>query len=128
MARRILLIDDEQDIRSLLALILESAGYTINEAHSGKDGLAQLARESFDLVILDVMMPEMDGWEVCRQIKSRQQTRHIPVLILTVRAQPFDRVIGLEVVQADEYLTKPFDRQALLSTVERLVGAACSEA
>lgn len=128
MARRILIIDDEQDIRSLLALILHTEDYEIHEAHGGKEGLNLLEREPFDLVILDIMMPEMDGWEVCRQIKSRAQTRKTPVLILTVRSQPFDRVIGMEVVQADDYLTKPFDRKMLLATVERLTGTPVPEA
>ncbi len=128
MARRILIIDDEQDIRALLALILQTAGYTVVETRSGKEGLALLETESFDLIILDIMMPEMDGWEVCRQIKGRQHTRHIPVIILTVRAQPLDRVIGMEVVQADDYVTKPFDRQQLLASVERLLGEPVPEA
>jgi DNA-binding response OmpR family regulator len=122
MSQRILVIDDEQDIRSLLTLILESAGYTVQQARSGKEGLTQLEREPADLVLLDIMMPEMDGWEVCRQIKNRAATRNTPVIILTVRSQPLDKVIGTEVVHADEYLTKPFDRRVLLKLVHKLLG------
>jgi len=121
MAQNILVVDDEQDIRHLVALILEAAGYTVTQAASGLEALNIINAQTFDLVILDIMMPEIDGWEVCRQIKSRQQTRNLPILILTVRSQPLDRVIGLEVVHADDYLTKPFDRQELLKVVERLL-------
>lgn len=122
MPQRILVIDDEQDIRSLLTLILESAGYAVQQARSGKEGLTLLERETADLVLLDIMMPEMDGWEVCRQIKNRPATRNTPVIILTVRSQPLDKVIGTEVVHADEYLTKPFDRRVLLKLVHKLLG------
>ena len=128
MARRILIIDDEQDIRSLLALILKTAGYEVAEARGGKEGLALLNTGTFHLVILDIMMPEMDGWEVCSQLKSLPRRDAPPVLILTVRSQPLDRVIGMEVVLADDYLTKPFNRTTLLQTVERLIGVPAVEA
>lgn len=123
MAHNILVVDDEQDIRHLIALILEAAGYSVAQAASGMEALDILCQQNFDLVILDIMMPEMDGWEVCRQIKSRPRTKELPVLILTVRSQPLDRVIGLEVVHADDYLTKPFERQDLLVGVKRLLAA-----
>lgn len=123
MVRRILAVDDEQDIRQLIALILSVAGYEVSQAASGIEALAILDRENFDLVILDIMMPEMDGWEVCRQIRSRERLKDLPVLILTVRSQPLDYVIGLEVVHANEYLTKPFERRELLEAVERLLSA-----
>ncbi|HOF87486.1 MAG TPA: response regulator [Armatimonadota bacterium] len=128
MAQRILIIDDEPDIRSLLAVMLTTEGYHVDEVNGGKDGIERLSRESYDLIILDIMMPEMDGWEVCRQIKCHPRAGDTPVLILTVRAQPLDRVIGLEVVQADEYVTKPFTRQHLLAVVNRLLGAPVPEA
>ncbi|HEY3377094.1 MAG TPA: response regulator [Armatimonadota bacterium] len=123
MTHRILVVDDEQDIRQLVALIVEAAGYDVVQASNGVEGLKALEHNSFDLVILDIMMPEMDGWEVCRNIKNRPQTKDLPVLILTVRSQPLDKVIGLEVVHADDYLTKPFERRELLDAVERLIGA-----
>lgn len=121
MNNRILVVDDDTDIRQLVALILAADGYNVIEAASGMEALVALEREHADLVILDVMMPEMDGWEVCRRLKNRQQTKDIPVLILTVRSQPLDKVIGLEVVQADAYLTKPFERQELLEAVHKLL-------
>ena len=121
MAHRILVVDDEQDIRQLVALIAEAAGYEVVQASNGMEGLQAIERHEFDLVILDIMMPEMDGWEVCRRMKSRQRMKDIPVLILTVRSQPLDKVIGLEVVHADDYLTKPFERFELLNALERLI-------
>ena len=121
MAQRILVVDDENDIRQLVALILEAAGYEVIRASNGIEALQILEQQSCDLAILDIMMPEMDGWEACRQIKSRFADTAPPVLMLTVRSQPLDRVIGLEVTHADGYLTKPFERQQLLAEVERLV-------
>lgn len=121
MSHRVLVVDDEQDIRQLVALIVEAAGYVVQQACNGMEALHALEHDLFDLVILDIMMPEMDGWEVCRRIKAHQRTKDIPVLILTVRSQPLDKVIGLEVVHADDYLTKPFERNELLEAVERLI-------
>ncbi|MHB9026765.1 MAG: response regulator transcription factor [Armatimonadota bacterium] len=120
MAQRILVVDDEQDIRQVIALNLEAEGYEVAQAANGLEALEAIERDGYSLVILDIMMPEMDGWEVCRQIKSRQRTKDLPVLILTVRGQPLDRVIGLEVVHADDYLMKPFERLDLLAAVQRL--------
>lgn len=120
MAQRILVVDDEQDIRQVIALNLEAEGYDVAQAANGLEALEAVERDGYNLVILDIMMPEMDGWEVCRQIKSRQRTKDLPVLILTVRGQPLDRVIGLEVVHADDYLMKPFERLDLLAAVKRL--------
>ncbi|OPZ86367.1 MAG: Transcriptional regulatory protein TcrA [bacterium ADurb.Bin429] len=128
MAQRILIIDDEPDIRSLLVVMLTTEGYLVDTVTGGKEGIARLNQESYDLIILDIMMPEMDGWEVCRQIKCHPRAGDTPVLILTVRAQPLDRVIGLEVVQANEYVTKPFTRQHLLTAVHRLLGVPVPEA
>ena len=121
MAQRILVIDDEVDIRQLVALILETASYEVTGVGNGIEALDELARHRYDLVILDIMMPEMDGWDICRQIKGHPSSENVPVMILTVRSQPLDRVIGMEVVHADGYLTKPFDRHQLLATVARLI-------
>jgi DNA-binding response OmpR family regulator len=128
MAHRVLVIDDEQDIRRLIALILETAGYEVVQAATGLEGLEHLEQHGFDAMVLDIMMPEMDGWEVCRQVRCRPQSKELPVLILTVRGQPLDRVIGMEVVHADAYLTKPFERRVLLDTVNRLVAGQPTEA
>jgi len=122
MPQRILVVDDEPNIRQLITLILEAEGYEVVQACNGLEAIEALDRHGCQLIILDIMMPEMDGWEVCRHIKSRIQTAKPPILILTVRNQPLDRVIGMEVVRANDYLTKPFDRKELLNCVEHLLG------
>ena len=126
MSGNILVIDDEKDIRQLVALMLESAGYTVSQAANGQNGLNLLQDGQFDLIITDVMMPGMDGWEVCRQIKAMPHMRDTAVIFLTVRNQPLDRIMGLEVTKADGYLTKPFNQQELLDIVaEVLVTRKC---
>jgi CheY-like chemotaxis protein len=117
----LLLIDDEPDMLRLTALMLESSGHQVFLAGNGPDGLAMVATEPVQMVILDVMMPGMDGWEVCRIIKSQKSSCDIPVMLLTSRNQPLDRIIGTEVLHADAYLTKPFERQNLLETIQHLL-------
>jgi len=117
MAHRILVVDDEDDIRNLVAVMLKTAGYQVVLADSGPEALQVLDQESFDLIVLDVMMPAMDGWEVCRQIKSKPRSKDIPVLFLTVRQQPLDRIIGMEVLHASGYVAKPFEREELLAAI-----------
>jgi len=121
MSQHILVVDDEEDIRQLVAIILESDGYQVTQAANGDECLNALERLTCDALVLDIMMPKMDGWEICRRIKSHPRTKSLPVLILTIRSQPLDRVIGLEVVHADAYLTKPFERRELLDTMKRLL-------
>jgi len=117
MSGNILVIDDEKDIRQLVAVILESAGYAVSQASNGQHGLSLLQEAKYDLIITDVMMPGVDGWEVCRQVKAMPHSRQSAVIFLTVRNQPLDRIMGMEVTQADGYLTKPFDQQELLEIV-----------
>jgi len=125
MAYRILVVDDEKDIRDLVALMLTTAGYQVVLAVNGQEALRVLEEDhNFDLIVLDVMMPGMDGWEVCRQIKSNPRSKDIPVLFLTVRQQPLDRIIGLEVLHASDYIPKPFEREALLSAINNRLAAA----
>ncbi len=123
MSAKILVIDDEKDIRQLVAVMLESAGYAVTQAANGLNGLAQLQDAKFDLIITDVMMPGMDGWEVCRQVKAMPKMRNAAVIFLTVRNQPMDKIMGMEVTQADGYLTKPFDQQELLDVVTESLAA-----
>lgn len=122
LAGHILVVDDEPDLRELLGVMLEGAGYQVTRAADGREALARVNEGSFDLVILDIMMPGPDGWEVCQRLKTSEKTRRLPVILLTMRSQPMDRVVGLEVVRADAYLTKPFDRAELLAKVESLIG------
>jgi len=127
MTQHILVVDDEADIRQLTALVLKTAGYEVTHVRNGVEAMAEVQQRPYDLVILDIMMPEMDGWEACRQIKRQPGMENIPVMFLTARCQPLDRVIGLEVVHADAYLTKPFSRRALITQVEHLIAATTDQ-
>ena len=123
MAQKILLIEDEEGIVHLLNLYLKDAGYSVLVARDGADGLALHAREQPDLVILDIMLPALDGFEVCRRIRTWSKT---PILMLTARSDEDDRINGLE-LGADDYLVKPFSPRELVSRVRailRRVGAA----
>jgi DNA-binding response OmpR family regulator len=117
MAQKILVIEDEEGIIHLLNLYLRDAGYLVVSARDGADGLALHAREHPDLVILDIMLPALDGFEVCRRIRSWSQT---PILMLTARGDENDRIQGLE-LGADDYLVKPFSPRELVSRVRAIL-------
>ncbi len=114
---RILLIDDDPYITEPLARALREQGYTVGVANSGESGLQQALAQPPDLVILDVMMPGMDGWTVCRQLRERSV---VPILMLTALNEEIDRVLGLE-LGADDYLTKPFSTRELLARIKAML-------
>jgi DNA-binding response OmpR family regulator len=115
MRPHILVIDDDNDIRELLVVMLEGQ-YHVSAASNGAEGLRLLETTPINLVLLDIMMPGMNGWDVCRHIKTHQTTQHIPVIVLTVRSPEEDRAISTS-IQADGYLAKPFVFQELLSGI-----------
>lgn len=115
--RKVLLVDDEKRMLDLLALYLKPNGYMSLKANSGKEAIELLDDELVDLVILDIMMPGMDGWEVCRQIR---QFSKVPIIMLTAREQQEDIVKGLR-LGADDYLVKPFGEEELLARMEALL-------
>ena len=117
MGQKILIIEDEEGIVHLLNLYLKDAGYEVVVARDGADGLALHAREHPDLVILDIMLPALDGFEVCRRIRAWSQT---PILMLTARGDEEDRIAGLE-LGADDYLVKPFSPRELVSRVRAIL-------
>lgn len=121
MAYKIMVVDDEPDVVDLVKLVLESDGFSVVTAYSGKECLEKIGRELPDLVLLDIMMPQMDGWEVYRQIKSDHKTEKIPVAMLTAKSQSIDKMIGLHVVKVDDYITKPFGRSELLERVKKIL-------
>ena len=121
MSTRVLCIEDEPEMIELIRLILSRAGYEVLGAEGGAEGLELLNEESVDLILLDLMMPEMDGWEVYQRLKANERTRDIPVIIVTAKAQRIDRVLGLYIVGADDYITKPFSPKALISSVEEIL-------
>jgi DNA-binding response OmpR family regulator len=110
---RILLADDEQSIQTLLSYPLRKDGYDVVTAADGREALARFAEATFDLVVLDVMMPRMDGLEVCRRIRARGT---VPIIMLTAKAEEIDKVLGLE-LGADDYITKPFSLREFRSRV-----------
>jgi DNA-binding response OmpR family regulator len=118
--KRILLIEDEADILTTVKMRLEAEGYEVITASDGQQGYIRAKIESPDLIILDLMLPGMDGYKVCRLLKFDQKYSHIPIMILTARAQKEDRQLGEE-VGADCYLTKPFSAKELLDKIEELV-------
>lgn len=118
---KILVIDDEPDIVYLIRLILEKEGYEVVEANSGTQGLKLAEKEKPDLILLDVMMPDMLGWEVCRRIKANEELKKVPVAMLTVKSAAEDKLKSLDEARADWHIAKPIDREKLLSTVEWLL-------
>jgi DNA-binding response OmpR family regulator len=119
--KRVIYIEDDPEMIELIHLILQQHHFTVKGALSGDEGLAIIRRESPDLILLDLMMPNMDGWEVYQQLKTDPKTRNIPVIIITARAQPIDRVLGLHIVKVDDYISKPFKPQELLDSIERVL-------
>ncbi len=122
VATTLLVVDDEPEINKLVARIFEKRGYRVNTAGDGAEALASVERDRPDLVILDLNLPKIDGWEVCRRLKGDPATRAIPIIMLTAaHANVDDAEIGLG-LGADEYVAKPFVRAVLLHNVERLLG------
>ncbi len=120
MGRTILVIDDEPELVKLLDYNLTRAGYLVLSAKDGENGLAAARKHSPDAIILDVMMPGLDGWEVCKRLRTDPSTSAIPILMLTAKAEEGDRVLGLE-LGADDYVTKPFGVRELLARVKALL-------
>jgi DNA-binding response OmpR family regulator len=117
---KILIVDDERKIVSLVRAYLERDGYEVVAAYDGKAAVAACRRESPDLVVLDIMLPELDGWEVCRQIR-RFST--VPIIMLTARDEDADKLVGLE-LGADDYVTKPFSPRVLVARVKAVLRRA----
>jgi two-component system response regulator VicR len=120
--KRILCIEDHPEMIELIRLILGRRGFEVEGAVGGREGLEVMAQNPPDLVLLDLMMPDVDGWEVYRQIKAREDLSHVPVIIVTAKAQGIDRVLGLHIAGVDDYITKPFGPKELIHSVESLLG------
>jgi len=116
--KKVLVVDDEPDTLELVRLVLESGGFKTMLASSGKEALKMIETTKPDIVLLDIMMPDMDGWEIFRKIKAKHST--IPIAILTAKAQNIDRLLGLHVLKADDYITKPFGKNELIERVRKL--------
>ncbi len=117
---RVLVVDDEKDIRELLTYNLSRNGYHIAEAATGEDALREARQHPPDLVVLDLMLPGVDGLEVCKRLKNDKKTSHVPVLMLTAKGEEADVVVGLE-LGADDYITKPFSPRVLLARIKAVL-------
>jgi len=123
MSTRILIVEDDPDIAQLVAHYLAKAGYTTERIASGRDALASIAAKPPDLVILDLMLPQVDGLEVCRAVRSDKHTAAVPIIMLTARSEESERIVGLE-LGADDYLAKPFSPNELVARVRALLRRA----
>ncbi|MFH1379952.1 MAG: response regulator [bacterium] len=119
--KKILVVDDEKPIRELIRVNLEARGYKVALANNGSEAVALLESEQFELIILDVMMPDMDGWEVCKYIRDHPVLHEAKIIMLTARAAPKDKMIGLDILKANMYITKPFDIEYLSVSVQELL-------
>ena len=118
--QRILVVDDQQDIRDMTALVLSGAGYRVDTVDSGESALTTLERDRFDLVLLDINMPEMDGWETLRLIRCDEELTGVPVVMFSVKGEIRDKVEGLQEGAVD-YVTKPFIVDDLIERVGRVL-------
>jgi len=125
---RILCIEDDIETIELIKLVLSQRGYEVVGIGRGAEALEAMRQERPDLVLLDLMLPGMDGWEVYRQIKADALLHDIPVIVLTAKTQGIDRVLGLHVAKVDGYITKPFHIQELIEAVKQVLGEEAQEA
>jgi DNA-binding response OmpR family regulator len=118
--RTILYIEDDPEMIDLVTVILSRHGYTVKGAQGGLVGLDMLNAEPPDLILLDLMMPDMDGWDVFHQIRANAVSQKVPVVIVTAKSQMIDKVLGLNIAGVDDYICKPFHPQELWDSVERI--------
>jgi DNA-binding response OmpR family regulator len=120
MGKKILIVEDERDVVDIVTIRLEAAGYECISAHDGQEGLEKVKSEEPDLVILDLMLPKIDGYKVCRLLKSDEKYRHIPIILFTAQAQKRDIDAGKK-SGADAYIVKPFEPQVLINKINELL-------
>ena len=120
MGTKILVVDDDRNICELLKLYLENDGYTVFVANDGQEAVEMFQSKAPELVLLDIMLPKMDGWQVCREIRKTSNT---PIIMLTAKGETFDKVLGLE-LGADDYVTKPFDAKEVMARVKAVLRRA----
>ncbi len=118
--KHILCIEDEAEMIELMRLVLEREGYEVTGAMGGEQGLRVMKEKRFDLILLDLMMPGIDGWEVYRQMRADKDLTEIPVIIVTAKAQSIDKVLGLQVAKVADYITKPFGPKELIASIHRV--------
>jgi DNA-binding response OmpR family regulator len=120
--RRAVYIEDEPEMIDLVRLILKRKQYEVIGANGGREGLDTIRKIIPDVILLDLMMPDMDGWEVYQQLKADEATRSIPVIVITAKSQKIDKVLGLHIAKVDDYISKPFSPAELLESLQRVFG------
>ena len=120
--RKVVCVEDEPEMIDLIRLILGRRDFELIGALGGREGLETIRREKPALVLLDLMMPDMDGWEVYQQMKADAELSKIPVIVVTAKAQSIDKVLGLYIAKVEDYVIKPFGPQELLSSVNKVLG------
>ncbi len=123
MTPRVLIVEDDRDIAQLIERYLEKAGFTTERAASGREAIQAVATKPPDLMVLDLMLPEVDGLEVCRRVRADERSAWLPIIMLTARAEESERIVGLE-LGADDYLAKPFSPNELVARVRALLRRA----
>lgn len=123
---RVVCIEDEPDMIELMRLLLTRRGFEFFGARNGQDGLSVVARANPHLILLDLMMPDMDGWQVYEKLKQNEVTRSIPVIVVTARAQANEQVLALRVNKVDDFITKPFGPAQLINSIERVLAQRAS--
>lgn len=118
---KIIYVEDDPDTINLVTLILTRHGYDLMGVSESKKSLELIEKESPDVILLDLMLPEIDGWEIFRKLKKNPKTKDIPVIIITAKAQPIDKVLGLQIAKVDDYITKPFTPEDILQSVNRIL-------
>ncbi len=123
MKANILIVDDARLNREIFKLALLHDGYRFYEAENGQQAREMVGRHQIDLILLDLMMPDVDGWDLFQQFKSNEITKNIPIIIITAKSQPIDRVLGLYIAKVEDYISKPFHPQELLASIERVLSS-----
>ncbi len=119
--RIVVCIEDEPEMITLIKAILGRKGFEVTGAENGREGLEVIGRVRPDLILLDLMMPGMDGWEVYQKLKANEATQNIPVIVVTAKAQSIDKMLGLHIAKVDDYIAKPFSPQELVESIERVI-------
>lgn len=120
--KKVVCVEDEPEVIDLIRLILDGRGFDFSSAADGQAGIDLIRRVKPDLVLLDLMLPDIDGWVVYQQMKTDPALKNIPVIVVTAKTQSIEKVLGLHIAKVDDYLTKPFHSLELLKSVERVLG------
>jgi len=121
---RVVCVEDEPEMIDLIRLILGRKGYEVIGAHGGTVAMQVIQENKPGVILLDLMMPDMDGWEVYQQLKADDEVKNIPVIVVTAKAQSIDKVLGLHIAKVDDYISKPFSPQELLDSIDQILSRA----